>query len=229
MGSTETSRSALDAIDRGPAPEAEAPGVDDRRRATPRDANDSRPPLLVLDRVSKTYRQGAGRVDAVSEVSLSLDGGEVVLLLGRNGAGKSTLFRMIAGLIEPTAGEVRVRGRTHARHSASLHRDIGWCGADERTFYPRISGRDNLRLFAALHGLDRRSADGRIAAQVDRFGLARVIDRPIQSCSTGERQKLNVIRALLHEPHLLLLDEPARSLDASSRATLAEVVSEFAA
>jgi ABC-type multidrug transport system ATPase subunit/ABC-type multidrug transport system permease subunit len=222
MGLTDSSRRVLgDAGER--APRAIDRGLD--HGAHPADRHD---PLLVLDRVGKTYGKKARRVQAVSEVSLALAGGEVVLLLGRNGAGKSTLLRMIAGLIEPSAGEIRIDGRSHAGHSAGLRREIGWCSADERTFYPRLSGLENLRLFAALHGLDRTTADARIAQLEQRFGLGHVIERPFQACSTGERQKLNVIRALVHEPRLLLLDEPARSLDAAARATLSDVVSEFA-
>jgi ABC-type multidrug transport system ATPase subunit/ABC-type multidrug transport system permease subunit len=227
MGSTESSRQPLGTIDRASNTETRE-GADARVRDA-RGATGEREPLLVLDRVGKTYRQGARRVEAVREVSLALDGGEVVLLLGPNGAGKSTLLRMIAGLIEPTVGVVRLGGQAHARDSARQRREIGWCSADERTFYPRLSGLDNLRLFAALHGLDRDAADARIASLAGRFGLERVIGRSVQSCSTGERQKMNVIRALLHDPRVLLLDEPARSLDAASRATLVSLVSEFAA
>jgi ABC-type multidrug transport system ATPase subunit/ABC-type multidrug transport system permease subunit len=186
-------------------------------------------PLLVLDRVSKRFARGAREVRAVSELSHELHGGAVVLLLGPNGAGKSTLLRMIAGLVEPSAGEIRIQGRNQAVELESIRRKIGWCGSDERSFYPRLSGIENLRLFAGLHGLDKRTAEERIRPLARRFDVERAIERPFQSCSTGERQKLNLIRALLHEPRILLLDEPARSLDAASRATLAGVVAEFAA
>jgi ABC-type multidrug transport system ATPase subunit/ABC-type multidrug transport system permease subunit len=219
MGLTDSSRTASSETERGAVSST----------VLAESALDQRAPILVLDRVSKTFRRGAQSVTAVSEVSLALGGGEVVLLLGPNGAGKSTLLRMIAGLIEPSSGAIEFDGRSHERASARLQRDIGWCSSEERSFYPRLSGLENLRLFAALHGIDRAAADERIRALSERFGSARVLDRPFQACSTGERQKLNVIRALLHEPRLLLLDEPARSLDAASRAVLADVVSEFAA
>ena len=169
----------------------------------------------MLERVGKRFASGSTAVEAVADVSLTRAGGEVVLLLGQNGAGKSTLLRMIAGLIEPSRGEIRIGGRVQRGRSGALLCDIGWCSSDERSFYPRLSGRENLRLFAALHGLDRGTADARI--DVMSFGLARVLERPFQTCSTGERQKLNLLRALLHEPRLLLLDEPARSLDAATR------------
>ena len=174
------------------APQAIERGLEQGARAV-----DRREALLVLDRVGKTYGNKARRVQAVSEVSLVLAGGEVVLLLGRNGAGKSTLLRMIAGLIEPSAGEIWIDGRSHAGHSADLRREIGWCSADERTFYPRLSGLENLRLFAALHGLDRKTADARIAMLVERFGLGHVIERPFQACSTGERPAATAIHALM--------------------------------
>jgi ABC-type multidrug transport system ATPase subunit/ABC-type multidrug transport system permease subunit len=188
-----------------------------------------REPLLVLEGVSKRFVRGSQAIQAVAQVSLALAGGEVVLLLGPNGAGKSTLLRMIAGLIEPSEGEIRIDGREQRGSAGALRREIGWCSSDERSFYPRLSGRENLRLFAALHGLDRNTGDARIAAWAQRFGLERILDRTFQACSTGERQKLNVIRALLHEPRVLLLDEPARSLDAATRATLVRVIAEFAA
>jgi ABC-type multidrug transport system ATPase subunit/ABC-type multidrug transport system permease subunit len=183
---------------------------------------------VLLERVAKRFDRGGRSVEALHAVSLSLRRGELALLRGDNGAGKTTLLRVVAGLVEPDAGEVRVLGRPLAADRERLQRSIGWCSSDERSAYPRLSGRENLRLFAALQGLDRRAAARRVSELDGILGLGDALDIPFQACSSGQRQRIAIARALLHEPEILLFDEPARSLDPATRAAFADHVRDLA-
>ena len=184
---------------------------------------------LVFQGVSKRFSRGRSGVDALVDVSFDLSGGQIVGLLGENGAGKTTLLRVVAGLVEADRGDVRVLGRSVREQRAEIQRRIGWMGSDERTFYPRLSGRENLRLFGVLSGLDRPRCDARVAELAKVLALEAVLERPFQTCSAGQRRRLAIARALLHEPDVLLLDEPTRSLDGPSRASLATLLREYVA
>ena len=191
--------------------------------ATPIRSRSGSVPALELDGVAKRFARGA-TPPALEDVGFALEGGRVLLLIGENGAGKTTLLRTVAGLIAPDAGVVRVFGREQRGLASAASREIGWCSSDERSFYPRLTGAENLRLFGALRGLRPRESAARVAGLSGTFGLAAALAKPFQSCSTGERQRLNVARALLHEPSLLLLDEPARSLDLATREALVDAL-----
>jgi ABC-2 type transport system ATP-binding protein len=170
-----------------------------------------RRPLPQLRRLMG--RAGPEIVEALRGVSLRVEQGEIFGLVGRNGQGKTTLIKTTCGLIEPSEGRVRVFGHDSDRDAREVKRRVGLVSADERSFYYRLSGRDNLAFFARLHGLDARAFDGRLQALVDTFELAPVLDRPFQEYSSGNKQRLAIARALLPDPPLLLLDEPTRSLD----------------
>jgi ABC-2 type transport system ATP-binding protein len=161
-------------------------------------------PVLELRGLSKTY---GGGVRAVRDVSLSVGRGEVYGFLGPNGAGKSTAIRMLLGLIRPTAGEARLWG---APVSPDALRRVGSL-VDGGTFYPFLSGRGNLEVLARTQGRqpDRR----RIGELLEEVGLAPAGERRVNSYSTGMRQRLGVAAALLNDPDLVILDEPANGLD----------------
>lgn len=150
-----------------------------------------------------------GRRQVLRKVSLSVAAGEIVGLLGPNGAGKSTLMSIVAGLIRPATGSVRFlpAADTHAKERRQL---IGYLG-HELALYPELSARENLRFFARLYGLG--AAEGRIDAALTHALLYARGDDPIAGYSRGMRQRLALERALLHEPKLILLDEPFTGLD----------------
>lgn len=160
------------------------------------------------------WRRGVPkRVCALRGVDLEVRRGEVFGIVGRNGYGKTTLIKCVASLLEPTAGTVQVLDLDTRRDGPRLRRRVGWVGADDRSFYYRLTGRQNLEFFGQLQGLDLaevRTRTARLAAQLE---LERLVDRRFHEYSTGNRQRLAVARALLHEPELLILDEPTRSLD----------------
>jgi ABC-2 type transport system ATP-binding protein len=161
-------------------------------------------PVLEMRGLSKTY---GGDVRAVRDVSLSVGRGEVYGFLGPNGAGKSTAIRMLLGLIRPTAGEARLWG---APVGPEALRRVGSL-VDGGTFYPFLSGGGNLAVLARTQG--RRPARRRIGELLEQVGLTSAGERRVKGYSTGMRQRLGVAAALLNDPELVILDEPANGLD----------------
>ncbi|MCI0541566.1 MAG: ABC transporter ATP-binding protein [Verrucomicrobiales bacterium] len=150
---------------------------------------------------------------ALDGVSFSVAQGEILALVGANGAGKSTLLRVLATLLVPTRGHARVAGHDVERESAAVRRCIGFHTGSDAAFYSRLTGRENLEFFAALNNLSGRETSARIAKLSDLLGLAASLEKQVRTLSTGTVHRLGLARALLHQPEVLLLDEPTRSLD----------------
>lgn len=169
------------------------------------------PPGSVPDLLRGRLR---GRpVEALSEVSFSVNTGEIVCIMGQNGAGKSTLLRILAGLLAPSRGEARVAGFDVARHHPQSRRRVSFIIGDERSFHWPLSGRHNLEYFGALYGYPAVEARERAQALLVRFGLEQAADRAFRTYSRGMRQRLALARGLLGSPEVLLLDEPTLGLD----------------
>ncbi len=163
-------------------------------------------PVLHVSRLSRRF----GSVVALGPVDLELKPGERIALVGRNGAGKSTLLRCIAGTVSPSEGSVTVCG--HAAGSLTAKSAIGVSFSQERSFYLRMSGIQNLLTFARLR-LSRTAATDAVRRIIVELQLDEIAQKRVDRCSTGMVQQLAIARALLHDPALLLLDEPTRSLD----------------
>ena len=161
---------------------------------------------LTLTDVSRHF----GRRRALTQVSFTAEAGQIVALLGANGAGKSTLLSIVATLLDPSSGEVRYGGVTAREGSHPLRGRIGLLGHD-LYLYPELTASENLRFFADLYGLDA-PAD-RVGRALASAALEERANDPVSSFSRGMRQRLAVERALLHEPRLVLLDEPFTGLD----------------
>jgi ABC-type multidrug transport system, ATPase component len=167
---------------------------------------------LEVDNLKKTYRYGGKLVEAVRSVSLTLAVGEVQAFLGSNGAGKTTTIKMIAGLIRPDAGRVRIAGVDPHRNPAAL-RLVGAVLEGNRNLYWRLTPEENLEYFGVLKGLSYREARRRGRVLLERFDLLSKRRTAVQSLSRGMQQKLALAVALVHQPKLLLLDEPTLGLD----------------
>lgn len=164
--------------------------------------------MIVLDSVTRLF----GSVRAVDDLSLEVTRGEVFGLLGHNGAGKTTAVRLIAGLLAPTSGRVRVNKLDPDADGPTVRRQLGVLPA-RAAVDDRLTGRQNLEFTAELFGLPRHGLDTRIRELLHQFDLSGRADQPAGGYSTGMRQRLSLARVLLHDPAVLLLDEPTASLD----------------
>jgi heme exporter protein A len=168
---------------------------------------------LTVEDVSRHF----GRRRALSHVSFLTTKGRTLGLLGPNGAGKSTLLAVLATVLRPTSGQIRYGARLASDCGPALRASIGVLGHD-LFLYPELTARENLHLFAALYGLPRpREA---AAQALDQAGLTDRADDPVSSFSRGMRQRIALERALIHQPRLVLLDEPFTGLDDASTAAL---------
>lgn len=157
---------------------------------------------------------------ALAGVSFSVDHGEAVALVGSNGAGKSTLLRILATLILPTRGQAALGGFDVERDSARARQQFGYHTGGDEGFYSRLSARENLAFFAAMNNMPPGVAKERIAQIAVSMGIEENMDRQVRTFSTGMVHRLGLARALLHNPSILLLDEPTRSLDPLAAADL---------
>ena len=172
-------------------------------------------PRLLIDQLVKRYGSRA----ALDGLSLSLQPGCFAALLGPNGAGKSTLFQVLTGLFAADAGEVRVDGHNLRGTAVAALRHIGVV-FQAMSLDLDLSVVRNLRFHADLHGLPRALASQRIAGDCEAAGLTQDLDRAVRELSGGNRRKVELVRALLHRPGLLLMDEPTVGLDPKSRRDL---------
>jgi sodium transport system ATP-binding protein len=152
-------------------------------------------------------------VEALSNVSFEVREGESVALLGANGAGKSTLLRIIATLLLPTGGSAKIAGQDVVADASAVRRHLGYHAGTDHGLYPRLTARENLLFFGQLNHLSKTAARRRIDELAQQFALGEFLDRQVRTLSSGTVQRLSLARALLHRPHVLLLDEPTRSVD----------------
>ncbi len=169
-----------------------------------------------------------GSRTAVEGLTFEVRPGEVFGLLGPNGAGKTTTVRMLTGLLKPSEGEASVWGHEVRTQGEALRRTVGLL-TEQPGLYDRLSARENLRFFMKLHELDESTAWPRVQAYLERFGLAGREGEPVGGFSKGMRQKLAIVRTLVHDPKVIFLDEPTSGLDPESARTVRDAVAELAA
>jgi ABC-2 type transport system ATP-binding protein len=164
--------------------------------------------LVHVDRVSKEF----GDTRALVDVGLIVPAGQICGLLGPNGAGKTTLFRLLMGILKATSGSIRIDGLDAFDDRVAVKRLVGFL-PDEPVFYSYLSGRETLELSAGMHGLDPQATLDRLAPLVEQLGLEDALGRFADDYSRGMKKKLGLLLALLHQPKLLVLDEPTNGLD----------------
>ena len=178
-------------------------------------------PVVDIRGLTKRY----GDFEAVSGLEMHVPRGELVALLGPNGAGKTTTIRMLMGILRPTSGAALIDGLDCFRDRVEVKRRVGYL-PDEPVFYDYLRGRELIRFVGEMHGLDRDEIARRSGPLIERLGLADATDEYAMNYSKGMKKKLALLCAMMHDPALLILDEPTNGLDPYATRTLIDLVKE---
>lgn len=192
--------------------------------------------MIEVDNLSRRFRPNslktmltrkrADEVVAVDGVTFHIDEGEIFGLVGPNGAGKTTLIKMLSTLLIPSGGTARINGHDVVKAGHPVRKMVGLVVSNERSFYWRLSGRQNMAFFADLYHLPKREANAWINELLDLLDLQEIADRRFDSYSTGMKQRLALARGLLSKPKIIFMDEPTKGVDPLAAAELVEIIKE---
>ncbi|GAB6168678.1 ATP-binding cassette domain-containing protein [Clostridium carnis] len=175
--------------------------------------------MLKVNNVTKKFK----KTTVVDNLSFSVNEGEIVGLLGENGAGKTTTLRMISTMLQITDGDITVNDIDVKSNPEKVRKEIGILFGGDVGLYDRLSGRENIRYFANLYGMNNKEADERINILAKNFGMEEYINKPVGKYSRGMKQKISIARSIVHNPSVMLFDEPTTGLDVSA----ARIIQEF--
>ncbi|MDZ5473659.1 ATP-binding cassette domain-containing protein [Bacillus sp. 31A1R] len=180
--------------------------------------------MIEIHELTKRFQDKKISITALKHVSFSVREGQVVGLLGENGAGKTTLLRTIATLLTPTDGNVLVAGYDTVKNPDQVKKRIGVLFGGETGLYDRLTARENLEYFATLYGLSKHETKVRIDELAKMFGMRDYLNRKVGGFSKGMRQKVAIARAIIHNPEIILFDEPTTGLDITSSNVFRQLV-----
>jgi len=182
--------------------------------------------LVTTNELVKTFRSRKGEVHAVRGVSFDCHAGEIFGLLGPNGAGKTTTLRMLATILTPTSGSATIAGYDTRTQAGRVREQIGFL-ATETGLYDRFTARETLRFFGRINDMPEDALAERTDEIFDTLAMRSLADRRVGTFSTGEKQKLSLARSILHDPPVLILDEPTFGLDVMAARTVVDTVRLF--
>lgn len=180
--------------------------------------------MIHIKNVSRSFQDKKRTIEAVKDISVEIKQGDVVGLLGENGAGKTTLLRMMSTILQPSKGSISIDGIDIHKEPMKIKGKIGVLFGSETGLYDRLTARENLVYFAKLHGLTKHEMRERVEYLAVRFGMKEYLDRRVGAFSKGMRQKVTIARTLIHNPEIILFDEPTTGLDITSANMFRELV-----
>jgi sodium transport system ATP-binding protein len=183
-------------------------------------------PSLEITRIRKDFGPASAPRRVLDDVSFRVPENGIVCLLGPNGSGKTTLLKIISTILSPDAGAVTLDGMDVHQHPKDAKRLMGFASSEDHSFYGRLTPRENLRFYAQLHGLSKIQWKARMDQLGHELAIGPLLDRPFRELSNGQKQHVLLARALLHNPPVLLLDEPNRNLDPNSSVRLRNLLLE---
>lgn len=175
--------------------------------------------MIKVNDLKKSFK----KVDAVKGISFEVNNGEIVGLLGENGAGKTTTLRMLATMIKPTGGDATINGNSIIKNSSKVRGDIGILFGGDVGLYDRLTSKENIEYFAELNGMDKKAREESIKNLTEIFDMGEYINRRVGKFSRGMKQKVSISRSIVHNPSVMLFDEPTTGLDVTS----SKIVQEF--
>jgi sodium transport system ATP-binding protein len=184
-------------------------------------------PTVDVRDLSKTFfDESRGEVKAVNEVTFACQPGEVFGLLGANGAGKTTTLRMLSTVLKPTGGSASVMGHEVLSAPEEVRQSLGFYSAST-ALYPRLTGRETLEFFALINHYPPERVEARVEALVDRFGIREYANARVEKLSSGMKQKVSIARTIVHDPPVLIFDEPTVGLDVLNALEMVKVIREL--
>ena len=178
--------------------------------------------MIDVKSVSKTYN---GKIKAIDDVSLKINNGEIVGFIGLNGAGKTTLIKMMTGILKMDSGSIKINGHDIVKDSLEAKKCIGYI-SDNPDMFLRLTGIEFINLIADIYDIPESSRKKRIVDLTSKFDIYDLLDKPLQGLSHGNRQKMMVVAALVHNPKVWILDEPMVGLDPRSALVLKNMMKE---
>jgi sodium transport system ATP-binding protein len=183
-------------------------------------------PVVVSDLSKVFYDEARGEVRAVDSISFECRSGEIFGLLGANGAGKTTTLRLLATILTPTGGSAHIMGRDIQREPEDVRRNLGFYSSST-ALYPRLTARETIEFFARINRFPSDQVKARVEAVIERFGIGEYADARIDKLSSGMKQKVSIARTVVHDPPVLVFDEPTVGLDVLNALDMQKVIGEF--
>jgi sodium transport system ATP-binding protein len=185
-------------------------------------------PVSVENLTKVFYDESRGEVRAVDEVNFECRAGEIFGLLGANGAGKTTTLRMLATILKPTSGHASLMGHEVSADPEGVRRNLGF-SSSTTALYPRLTARETLDFFARINGCPEQGVPQRVETLISRFGIGSYADVRVDKLSQGMKQKVAIARTVVHDPPVLIFDEPTVGLDVLNALEMQKVIAEFRA